>query len=257
MTLSHEKNRTVELRPKIYQIRSERPGGHVYLIKGSTKNVLIDAGMAAHFRKLENGLEEVGLTVRDINLIILTHEHFDHIGAAALFPDTTLIAAHGLAANKIQLQHEFVMYKKYFDVPVKAFRADIWIQGDTLFDMGNYRLRAIHTPGHSSGCICLYEPDHRLLFTGDTIFSNGILSGILASGSISDYVNSIERLKDLRVDALYPGHGNISKTPYEDLERAFKDAKALLEDSKILFETLDTKASFKRIFCAVRNFNED
>jgi hydroxyacylglutathione hydrolase len=252
MTTPQEKPKIVELRPNIYQILAEKPSSHIYLLKGQAKNVLIDTGMAAHFPVLKERLAEVGLRPGDIHLIILSHEHFDHIGATAFFFETAVVAAHRLAANKIQMQDEFVMMKKYFDLPAKPFHADIWLEGDTMIELGNYRLRTVHTPGHCSGCISLYEPNHRLLFTGDTVFAGGILSGIFASGSISDYVNSLQRLSDLRVEEFYPGHGRISTTPQEDLQKAVEESRAILEDSKVLFETLDTKASFARLALAVR-----
>ena len=85
MTTPQEKTKIVELRPNIYQIRAEKPSSHVYLLKGQAKNVLIDTGMAAHFPILKERLAKVGLRPEDIDLIILTHEHFDHIGATAFF----------------------------------------------------------------------------------------------------------------------------------------------------------------------------
>jgi hypothetical protein len=54
------------------------------------------------------------------------------------------------------------------------------------------------------------------------------------------------------VDEVYPGHGRISNTPQEDLQRAVDESRAILEDSKVLFETLDTKASFARLAAATR-----
>lgn len=248
------KNKTkfVELRPNIYQIRAVFPGSHVYLIKGQRKNVLIDTGMEAGFPHLKESLAELGLEPSDIHLIIITHEHFDHIGAIAISFDTALVVAHRLAANSIQLQDEFVMMNKYFDLPAKPFNADIWIENDTMIELGNYRLHTLHTPGHTSGCICLYEPDHRLLFTGDTVLAGGLISDVCASGNISDYVNSLDRLRALRIDEIFPGHGKFSTSPIEDLEKAAENAKVLLEDSKILFEILDTKATFERLFSAAR-----
>jgi len=247
------KPRVIELRPDIYQFRSERPGSHVYLIKGLAKNLLIDTGTASNVENLNHCLGEVGLKPRDINLIILTHEHFDHIGASPFFYETAVIAAHSLAANKIELQDEFVMMRKYLDQSATAFRADIWLQADSLLDFGNYRIRVIYTPGHCSGCICLYEPDHRLLFTGDTVLAGGTLSGILGSGNVSDYINSLQRLSTLRVEEFYPGHGRISLSPHKDLQSALEAAHTLLDESKILFETLNSKPSFDRYFSAIRN----
>lgn len=252
--MPRETEKIVELRPGVFQIRGERPGSHVYLIRGHTKNLLIDTGMAESFSELRSALAYLGLQPENIHLIILTHEHFDHIGACAFFYETAAIAAHRLAANKIELQDEFVMMNRLFGLPACSIHADIWLEGNTRIDLGNYRLRVLHTPGHCSGCICLYEPDHKLLFSGDTVLAGGVLSGVLPSGSISDYVNSLERLNCLQIKELYPGHGRVSSTPQEDLKKAVENAHSLLEESRVLFETLDTKATFTRLFKAIRKF---
>jgi len=226
----------IELKPNIYQLRSENPGSNVYLIKGDTKNVLIDTGITAKFPLLKSRLSEIGLRIRDINLILLTHEHCDHIGATTFFHKRAVVAGHRLAANKLELQDEFVTWNKYFNVPHKPFWVDIWLEDDALIDLGNYKLRVIHTPGHTSGCICLYEPREGLLFTGDTVFAGGTLSQITGSGNMSDYMNSIQRLNSLKIKEIYPGHGRISNTPDEDLSKALAHAQALFNDTKMFFE---------------------
>lgn len=234
-------SRIVELRPSIYLIKAETPGSHVYLVKGNSKNVLIDTGMTANFPHLKASLQELGLRPKDVHFITLTHEHFDHIGATTYFFDTAVVAAHRLAANKIELQDEFVTLMKYCNVSCRPFHADLWLEDGSLIDLGNYKLHALHTPGHTSGCICLYETKENLLFTGDTVFSGGTLSGIASSGNISDYMNSLQRLSSLKVEALYPGHGKPSEDPEGDILRGLERARALLEDTKILFDTLARK----------------
>lgn len=231
-----EASRVVELAPGICQFRGEKPGSHVYLIKGDTKNVLVDTGVAGKFPVLESRLAELGLRVTDIDLIILTHEHYDHIGATAFFHRTAVVAAHRLAANKLELQDEFVTFRKYKDQPSKPFWVDIWLEDGSMIDLGSYELEVIHTPGHTSGCICLYEPRAGLLFTGDTVFAGGTLSEIAVGGNVSDYVNSVRRLNNLKVKQLYPGHGRVSSTPDEDLPRAIVYAQTMLDDCKTFFE---------------------
>jgi len=235
-----------ELRPSIYQLPAEKPGSHVYLIKGEAKNVLIDTGITAKFAQLASQLQKLGLGVKDIHFVILTHEHFDHIGATTFF-DTAVIAAHALAANKIELQDEFVTYNKYFNIPSKPFYANLWLEDKTLVDLGNYKLQVLHTPGHSSGCICLYELNEKVLFSGDTVFSGGLLSDIGSSGNISDYLSSLQRLASLKVEALYPGHGPISSAPGEDINQAVAYARAMMEESKLLFEALAKSESRAKV----------
>ena len=231
-----EPSKVIELAPGIYQFRGEKPGSHVYLIKGDTKNVLIDTGVASKFNVLKHRFTELDMRVKDVNLIVLTHEHYDHIGATAFFHRTAVVAAHRLAANKLELQDEFVTFRKYRDESSKPFWVDIWLEDGSIIDLGNYELQVIHTPGHTSGCICLYEPRVGLLFTGDTVFSGGTLSEIAVGGNVSDYVNSIRRLSNLKMKQLYPGHGRVSSTPDEDLPRAIVYAQAMLDDCKTFFE---------------------
>jgi len=231
-----EPSKVIELAPGIYQLRGEKPGSHVYLIKGDTKNVLIDTGVTAKFPALKRRLTELSLRVRDVNLIILTHEHYDHIGATAFFHRTAVVSAHRLAANKLELQDEFVTLSKYRNQPSKPFWVDVWLEDGSIIDLGNYELQVIHTPGHTSGCICLYEPRAGLLFTGDTVFAGGTLSEIAVGGNVSDYVNSVRRLSNLKIKQIYPGHGRVSSTPDEDLPKAIVYAQTMLDDCKTFFE---------------------
>jgi hydroxyacylglutathione hydrolase len=231
-----EPAKVIEVAPGIYQLRGEKPGSHVYLIKGDIKNVLIDTGVAGKFSVLKRRLTELGLRVRDINLVILTHEHYDHTGATAFFHRTATVAAHRLAANKLELQDEFVTFSKYRDQPAKPFWVDIWLEDGSIIDLGSYELQVIHTPGHTSGCICLYEPRAGFLFTGDTVFAGGTLSEIAVGGNVSDYVNSVRRLSNLKIRKIYPGHGKISTTPDDDLPKAVTYAHKMLDDCKTFFE---------------------
>ena len=231
-----EPSRIVELRPDIYQFLSDKPGGHIYLIKGDAKNVLIDTGTAGHFPLLKKRLSEVGLRVRDIQLILLTHEHFDHAGATAFFHETAIVAAHRLAANKLQLQDDFVTLSRYYDVPSKPFWVDVWLEDGAVIDLGKHKLRVVHTPGHTSGCICLHELREGLLFSGDTVFAGGTLSDIAGSGSVSDYMESVQRLNNLKIKSIHPGHGKSSDAAAEDLPRAVEYAAQLLADSMMFFE---------------------
>ena len=213
----------------------------MYLIKGGTKNALIDTGLTADSPRLASQLQRLGLSVKDIHFVILTHEHFDHIEAITFF-DTAVIAAHALAANKIELQDEFVTF-----ATLNKYRTHLWLEDRVLVDLGNYKLQVIHTPGHTSGCICIYELKEKVLFSGDTVFAGGLLSEIVGSGNISDYVTSLQRLSNLKVEALYPGHGLLSSTPEEDIHRGMEYARTVMEESKLLFGALRGSESRAKI----------
>ena len=110
------------IKPNVYQFNSYGSGSHVYLIIGEDLNVLIDTGVISKFNSLNYLLTtEVGLKVEDINLIINTHEHFDHISANAFFQCPT--AAHRWAATKIQHTDELITKGRKRGVDLSKLKA--------------------------------------------------------------------------------------------------------------------------------------
>ena len=222
----------IELQPDIFRLKGEGSSSHSYLIRGDYKNVLIDSGVDKNFSKLQKSLLTLGLKIRDIDIVINTHEYFDHIGANRYFQDYSLIAAHRFAATKITVEDRYVTMYKSGDLNEPSLRVHLWLESKSRFDLGNYSLNIIHTPGHTSGSICIYEPVRKILFAGDTVFAGGTLSYIGESGSVGDYIDSISHLATRKINELYPGHGKISKSPEEDMQKAILNARALLRDEE-------------------------
>ncbi len=90
---------------------------------------------------------------------------------------------------------------------------------DETFEVGGCRLRAIDTPGHASNHVCwLLEPDG-LLFTGDHLL-DGVTPVILApDGDMTDYLDSLERLRGYALSRLAPGHGRVLQSPYAVIDQ--------------------------------------
>ena len=250
---SDKGNGVTHLKENIFQFRGKCMS---YLIKGAKKNLLIDTGLPWEQELLIAQLAEIGLTKEDVQIVVLTHEHLDHIGCVPLFSPRTIIAAHSMAANKIGLQDEFVLMSKAFHLNVEEYHIDFHLHHGTTIDLGGVTLQVLHTPGHSSGSICLYEANRQILFTGDTIFAKGILGGIFPSGSISDYALTLRQLNTLRIMELYPGHGRISTTPEEDLARAIKGAVSLVHDTRSLFSVLDSQDEFAQVSRAISAYSK-
>ncbi len=250
-TAAKNENSVVQLKEGIFQLRGKCMA---YLVKGSKKNLLIDTGLPWENELLESQLASVGLSKEDIHIVALTHEHLDHIGCVPIFSPRTVIAAHSMAANKISMQDEFVLMSKAFHLNVDEYHIDFHLHHGTNIDLGGIVLQVHHTPGHSSGSICLYEPVQQILFTGDTIFANGILGGIFPSGSISDYALTLRQLSTLRIRELYPGHGRISTTPEEDFAKALKGSVGLVHDTRSLFSVLDSHEEFAQVAKAISTY---
>lgn len=249
------KKNYIEVYPGIYLILGINRAAHAYLIKGRRKNLLIDSGLPTTADYLVECLRELDLRPQDIHLLLLTHEHIDHAGGAPLF-DAATIAAHPLAANKLTLKDEFTMMSGVFGEKASDFEADLLVDEGTAINLGNYELQILHTPGHCSGAICIYEPNHRLLFSADTIMANGVIGGVLGSGNVSDYIHSLRRLSGLRIAHIYPGHGKASNTPEVDIALGIERLQTLLDDSKVLFGTIkNSKYGFDHIHRSLRGLN--
>ena len=224
-----------EVQQGIFLIRGEARGSHSYLIRAAHRNVLIDSGLDQNFLFLQEQLLGLGMKVKDVDIVINTHEHLDHIGSNRYFQEFSLIAAHRFAATKITLEDHYVTLYRSRDLNEVPLHVHLWLENRTLFDLGSHTLEVLHTPGHTSGSICLYEFTSKTLFSGDTVFAGGALSYIAESGSIGDYINSITRLEARKISRIYPGHGRISTSPEEDLAQAILNAKKLLEGDRKCF----------------------
>jgi hydroxyacylglutathione hydrolase len=240
----------------VYQIRFKNRAANAYLVRGSKRTIMIDVGLSSNYPHLLECLHHIDCPPDKIDMLILSHEHLDHIGAAYHFHGRTIVAAHRLAANKIMLRDDFSMLRKMFNEPPVPIDIDIWLEEGNLIDLGNFRLTVMHTPGHTSACISLFDQDRGLLFASDTLMPGGVMGGVFGSGSIADYIQSLERLKGLNSKILLSGHGRLSETPQDDVRIAIQRSHGLLSDTAQLFDALDARSNFEPIMQSVRDLNK-
>jgi len=182
-----------------------------YLIDGPFK-ILIDPGHQHLFTELRNSLGSINIKLEDIDLIIATHLHPDHIEAAQSFSSlSTMLAIH-------EMEYHYFQEKTahYYDFNLEP---DFFLKEGTL-KAGNIKLDVIHCPGHSPGSICIYWPSHKALFAGDVIFEQGVGRTDLPGGSGDQLKDSIGRLSSLNLELLLPGHGDIIRGR-ENIDRNF------------------------------------
>ena len=183
-----------------------------YLVNGK---ILIDPGMsgAALIKEMEKHID-----LKDIELIVLTHCHYDHSGAA---PEIARRSGAAIAIHKDDahsLRDDNASVASLFGNSAPNIEPDIIYEDGDSIDIGDGEtLEIIHTPGHTPGGICLYEPVSKSLFSGDTVFPDGGMGRTdFTGGSTRDLTNSIEKLTKLDVKTLYPGHGFVTDTTVND-----------------------------------------
>ena len=128
----------------VYQIRFKNRAANAYLVRGKSRTIMIDVGLSSNYPALLECLDHVGCAPDKIDILVLSHEHLDHIGAAYHFGGRTITAAHRLAANKIMLRDDFSMLRKMFNEPDVPINVDIWLEEGNLFDLGNFRLNVMY-----------------------------------------------------------------------------------------------------------------
>ncbi len=195
---------------------------NTYLINGP-KKILVDPGHEPLFGHVRESLADLSLTPSDIDLVIITHAHPDHMEGVALFADTPALTALHHTASSFHNQTSS-QFGGALGAP--PFEPDIFLQEGDL-RVGPYDLQVIHAPGHSPGSICLYWPETKVLFSGDVIFNQGVGRTDLPGGSGSDLKESIRNLSRLEIECLLPGHGDIVSGPdrvkanFDDIERVW------------------------------------
>ena len=90
--------------------------------------------------------------------------------------------------------------------------------GDLTLHVGNHTFRLLHTPGHTPGQIAVHVPEERVVFTGDTIFSD--CATWLMSSDVDQWLASLERIRALDVDHVVPGHGPVTTLDYIATQRS-------------------------------------
>jgi glyoxylase-like metal-dependent hydrolase (beta-lactamase superfamily II) len=191
------------------------PGTNTYII-GTDRLALIDPGpeSAPHLAAM---LEAAG---KQLGWILCTHTHLDHSPGAKALKARTGAQVLGFGAVPDDGRQD------------SAFRPDRALRDGDTVDCGSFRLRAVHTPGHASNHLCYLLEQQKLIFTGDHIMQGSTVVISPPDGVMVTYMNSLERLLALDLDAIAPGHGHVIEKPHDEVRRLI--AHRMKREQKVL-----------------------
>ena len=220
---------------------------NVYLIKGNKGYLLVDSGWNTDdsFTTFHNYLVKNGIGFQDIKQIVVTHVHPDHYGMAGrikklsgatiaihhiekdfiepryvameelLLKTGRMLTANGTPEKEMVVLRDASLDVEKYIVPTMPDR--LLHEGDSI-TTGIFTFRVIWTPGHSSGHICLYEPDKKILLSGDHILPkitpNISVNPQSIENPLGRYLESLKYLRQLDVSLTLPGHDQ----PFKNLK---------------------------------------
>lgn len=154
--------------------------------------------------------------------ILLTHGHFDHIGAVEALRNAYQVPVWAAEAERELLSDvEANLSGSWTGRPIRV-KADHWLQDLDCFMLAGMRIQMILTPGHTAGSCCYYLAEEHVLLSGDTLFAGSCGRTDLPTGSMNAIVRSIrERLFVLPPETeVYPGHGETTSIGWEQRSNA-------------------------------------
>ena len=189
---------------------------HCYLLCGQVSAVLIDTGLGvSNIRKIVDSLTELPV------MTITTHIHWDHIGGhkyfdnnavhenekdwlSVKFPITQQVVKNNLTKVPCDFPAEFDIdaYQIFQGEPQRILHDGDWL------DLGGREIQVIHTPGHSPGHCCFYEPGREYLYSGDLIYK-GCLYAFYPTTDPQLFYQSVKRVQKYKIAKVLPGHHDV------------------------------------------------
>ncbi|MEA3442888.1 MAG: MBL fold metallo-hydrolase [Chloroflexota bacterium] len=225
---------------------------NVYVVEGDKGSILIDSGWDSpeSLWALREGLKAEHIKLQDIKTVVITHIHPDHYGLASKIKQLcgAKVAMHRVEAELInsrykdfaelvkevekELAHNGTPQSELLDFTnaslwmkefVTAESPDIILEDGDSLSTNSFKIEVIATPGHSLGHICLHEPKKRLLFSGDHVLYDTTphigFNPQSGDNPLGDYISSLQKLEDLKISFILPGHGPIFNSLWLRVEK--------------------------------------
>ena len=222
-------HKPVKLTNNIHRLTSRNPsqmtgpGTNTYIV-GRSSFVVVDPGPALESH-VHNILHYFG---QRIEAVLVTHTHKDHSPAARIIAKETGAKLFGsVIENDGHQDTTFSSQKK--------------IENNEILKFSENSVKAIQTPGHVANHICYLIESDKFLITGDHLMEGTTVVIIPPSGSMKDYMDSLQKLMDYNFKYIGPGHGVVINKPKQEIERVYRHR--VKREKKILKIVTETKPS--------------
>ena len=213
----------MDLGNNVHLVKGWPWAGNIYIINENLLTLIDTSMYRFKLNKLEKTLKEIGRKIEDIELILHTHGHIDHIGNTFRIKEKSHAITYG---HKMDEDHFNQLHKykgvKNFTGFLENFGSavfsilppviDKYLFGDEYFDLLG-GLRVIHAPGHTSGSVCYYSEKYGILFSGDALQQKKgrIIRAhrFIYSEDAEREEKSVKKLLELDFDKLFSGHHHI------------------------------------------------
>jgi hydroxyacylglutathione hydrolase len=176
---------------------------YVFRRDGSDRALIVDPGDEAD--KLLGAIDQLELT---LDGILLTHTHFDHVGAVGPVAKATGAEVWVPATEKFVLAdiNSFLGWPGFG--PFEPYDAEHTVEGGERLELGGFEIDVLFTPGHSPGHVTFSIPDEQAVFSGDVLFQGSVGRTDLPGGDWETLLESLRMLVDSlpAETAVYPGH---------------------------------------------------
>jgi hydroxyacylglutathione hydrolase len=180
--------------------------------EGSDRALIVDPGDEA--ARILGAVEELGVSVE---AILVTHCHFDHIGAVAPVAKATGAPVYVSEIERGVLA-DIMSYVPFAGIgPYESYEAEHTLKGGETLELAGFEIEVLFTPGHSPGHLTYSVPQGRAIFSGDVLFQSSVGRTDLPGGDWATLLSSIGKLVDaLPADTVvYPGHMGITSLDVE------------------------------------------
>lgn len=226
---------------------------------------LIDSGYVTHAKQTVN-LVQHALDGRKLDRLINTHSHSDHIGGNAAIQaahNCQILVPAGIQAT-IAEWDEAALLLSPLGQQAARFQHDGTLTAGDAFEMGELNWQCLAVPGHDMDALAYYNPEKRLLISGDALWENGfgvIFPELLGTADgLQSTRDTLEMLARLPIDIVIPGHGAPFTQVDEALQRAFQKLDYFARDiEKLAWHALKVLVAFalmERQGVTTKTFND-